>query len=515
MPRTSESKVLLIAISGTFMVMLDQTIMNTALPHIIAVFNETADRAQLVISAYLMASAISTPTAAFLVERFGIKRIYLFAQAGFLFGSILCGLSWDASSLITFRILQGLCGGLLSPLAMTFLFTSVPPEDRGEAMALFGIPIMLAPAIGPTLGGYLVDSWSWRMCFYVNVPVVLIAILMGLTWIEDTSKSEVTFDYKGFTLAAVGFSAVLYALSYAPTWHWNDWRIISLVVVGGICILAWVLVELNVKRPLLDLRMFKSFGYSLGIGLTFITTIGLFSLIFLLPLFLQTLRGFTALLSGLMVLSQAIGAMITMPLAGKLYDRLGPRVPAVIGLALTGFATLALQMLDLNMPDNTLRVILFIRGIGIGFAMMPIMTYALSSVPQRMTAQASSLLNVCRTIFGSLGIAFFATLLDTFHKQNVASIIQTVTPNSSMALQFISYAQTVLLQMGLSLQVAHAEAITFLYQYVNLRADITAFQMDYVISAVLVLIGIIPALFLPLGRIKKANGEAGMPAVTD
>ena len=287
---------------------------------------------------------------------------------------------------------------------------------------------------------------------------------MGLAWIEDTPTTDVTFDYKGFTLAAVGFSAFLYALSYAPTWHWNDWRIISLISVGVICILAWILVELNVKKPLLDLRMFKSFGYSLGIGLTFVTTIGLFSLVFLLPLFLQNLRGFTALLSGLMMLPQAIGAMITMPMAGRLYDRLGPRVPAVIGLAMTGLSTLALQMLDLNMPDNTLRMILFIRGMGMGFAMMPIMTYALSAVPQRMTAQASSLLNVCRTIFGSLGIAFFATMLDTFQKQNVASIIQTVTPDSPMAMQWISYVQTLLMQMGYSLQIAHDEAITVLYR---------------------------------------------------
>jgi DHA2 family multidrug resistance protein len=515
MSRISESKVLFIAIAGTFMVILDQTIMNTALPHIMAVFSETPDRAQLVISAYLMAAAITTPTAAFLVERFGIKRVYLFAQAGFLFGSILCGVSWNADSLISCRVLQGLCGGLLSPLAMTFLFTSVPPEDRGEAMALFGIPMMVAPAIGPTLGGYLVDSWSWRMCFYVNVPVVLLAILMGLAWIEDTPKTDVTFDYKGFTLAAVGFSSVLYALSYAPTWHWNDWRIISLISVGTICILAWVLAELNVKKPLLDLRMFKIFGYSLGLGLTFITTIGLYSLVFLMPLFLQTVRGFTAFLSGLMVMPQAIGAMVTMPLAGRLYDRLGPRVPAVIGLATIGVATLYLQMLDLNMPDNTLRMILFIRGMGIGCVTMPVMTYALSSVPQRMTAQASSLLNVCRTIFGSLGIASFATLLDNFQKQNIASIIQTVNPDSSVALHLISYAQTLLMQMGLTLQVARNEAITFLYEYVSLRADITAFQMNYVISAVVVLLGILPAMFLPLGRIKKANGATGVPVLAD
>jgi EmrB/QacA subfamily drug resistance transporter len=353
------------------------------------------------------------------------------------------------------------------------------------------------------------------MCFYVNVPVVLLAILMGLAWIEDTPTTDVSFDYKGFTLAAVGFSAFLYALSYAPTWHWDDWRIISLISVGAICILAWILVELNVKRPLLDLRMFKSFGYSLGIGLTFITTIGLFSLIFLLPLFLQTLRGFTALLSGLMLLPQAIGAMITMPLAGKLYDRLGPRVPAVIGLVMLGVSTLAMHGLDLNMPDNTLRMILFIRGMGMGFAMMPIMTYALSAVPQRMTAQASSLLNVCRTIFGSLGIAFFATMLDTFTKQNVASIIQTVTPNSIVDMSWLAQVQALLMQMGFTLQMAHDEAITLLYQYVSLRANITAFQMDYVISAVVVLLGVLPAMLLPFGRIKKDAGEAAIPGMVE
>ncbi len=515
MPRTSEPKVLLIAIAGTFMVILDQTIMNTALPHIIAVFNETPDRAQLIISAYLMANAISTPAAAFLVERFGIKRIYLFAQCGFLMGSILCGLSWDATSLITFRVLQGLCGGLLNPLAMTFLFTTVPPEDRGEAMALFGIPMMLAPAIGPTLGGYLVDAWSWRMCFYINVPIVLLAVIMGLAWIEDTPTSEVTFDYKGFMLAAIGFSAILYALSYAPTWHWNDWRIISLMTAGIIGVVAWALTELYSKKPLLDLHMFKSSGYSLGIGLTFVTTVGLFSLVFLLPLFLQDLRGFTALLSGLMILPQAIGSMITMPIAGKLYDRFGPRVPAVVGLAMTGFATLFLQGLDLTMPDNTLRMILFVRGMGIGFAMMPIMTYALSSVPQRMTAQASSLLNVCRTVFASLGIAFFATMLDDFTKQNTASIIQTITPNSIPDMNWLAYVQSALLQMGYSVQIAHDEAISFLYQYVVLRANITAYEMNYMLSAIIVLLGTIPAMFLPFGRIRKGNGASGQPAMIE
>jgi len=508
MPKSSESRVLAVAIIGTFMVILDQTIMNTALPHIMAVFNETADRAQLVVSAYLMATAISTPAAAFLAQRFGIKKVYLFSQVGFLVGSILCGMAWDTASLISFRVLQGLAGGLLNPLAMTFLFLNVPPEDRGTAMAIFGIPMMLAPAIGPTLGGYLVDFWSWRMVFYVNVPVVLIAIAMGISWIEETPTSGTGFDYKGFFLAAVGFSSILYAFSYAPTWHWNDWRIVTLLTVGCACILVWIIVELREKKPLLDLHMFKNGGFSLGIGLTFVTTIGLFSLVFLLPLFLQNLRGFSALLSGLMVLPSVIGSMISMPFAGRLYDRLGPRFPTVLGLVITGVTSLWLQVLDVTTPDDTLRLILFIRGLGVGFAMMPVMTYVLASVPQRMTAQASALLNVSRTIFASLGIAVFATMLDTFQKTNLSMMVQTVTPDSVIALQMLSQLQVYFMQAGMTLQAAQQAAVNLLYQYVNLRASVAAFQMDYVISALVILVGIIPAMFLPFGRIKKNNGPA-------
>ena len=509
MPRTSESKVLLIAIAGTFMVILDQTIMNTALPHIIAVFNETTDRAQLVVSAYLMATAISTPCAAFLADRFGIKRVYIFSQAGFLFGSVLCGIAWDLNSLIAFRIVQGLAGGLLSPLSMTFLYLTVPPEDRGTAMGVFGIPMMLAPAIGPLLGGYLVDFWSWRMVFYINVPVVLGAIALGYAWIEDTPTSSTTFDYKGFILAAAGFSSILYAFSYAPTWHWDDWRIVTLLVVGIVCVLAWVVVELREKKPLLDLRMFKNPGYALGIGLTFVTTIGLFSLVFLLPLFLQTLRGLRAFDSGLMTLPQAVGAMIMMPVAGKIYDKVGPRI-AVIGLLLTGLCSLWLQVLDVTTPDDTLRWILFFRGMGMGLSMMPIMTYALSSVEQKMTSQASSLLNVCRTLFGSMGIAVFATLLDSFTKTNMAKMVQTVTPDSPMALRIISQIQVYLMQYGFSIDLAHNEAIVLTYEAIYQRAAITAFEMNYVIGAVIVLLGVIPAMFLPFGRMKKGDAAVNI-----
>ena len=497
MPAKSVYKVLLVAIAGSFMVALDQTIMNVALPHIIAVFNETTDRAQLVVSAYLMATAISTPAAAFLASRFGIKKVYMFSQGAFLLGSVLCGVAWDLQALIAFRVLQGLSGGLLMPLSMTFLFNNVPPEERGTAMGIFGIPILLGPAIGPTLGGYLVDVWSWRMVFYVNVPVVLAALAIGYLWIEDTPTTISSFDYKGFALAAAGLSAILYGLSYAPSWHWNDWRIITLLSGGGACVLAWIIIELREKKPLLDLTMFKYGGFSLGIGLSFVTTVGLFSLEFLLPLFLQNLRGFSALHSGLMVLFQALGAMVTMPISGRLYDKIGPRIPAIAGLVLTGLTSLWMQNIDIFTPDDALRMVLFIRGMGLGLAMMPVMTYALSAVPEKMTTQASSLMMVCRTLFASLGVAVFATMLDNFQKTNLAMMVQTVTPDSAIALRVISQIQVYLMQSGIAADTARNQAVVFLYQFVSLRSSVTAFETDYVIGAILLLVSIIPAMLLP------------------
>lgn len=516
MPNTSESKVLLVAISGSFMVILSQTIVNVALPHIMAVFNVTADHAQLVISAYIMATAIATPAAAFLCDRFGIKKIYLISQVTFLIGSILCGLSWDANSLIAFRMLQGIGGGLLVPITMTFLFTNVPAEERGRAMAIFGIPMMLGPGIGPTLGGYLVDYWNWRLCFYVNIPVILLSILLGVLWIEETPTTPAGFDFNGFASAAIGFSCILFALSYAPSWGWDDTRIVVLLIVGSLSLIAWIIIELRAKLPLLDLRLFEHSGFSLSIGLTFITTIGLFSAVFLMPLFLQNLRGLSAMHAGMMMIPSVLGSMLSMPVSGHLYDHMGPRIPSVVGLTIMFFSTLELNVVDVTTPDSHLAWILFIRGVGMGLAMMPIMTYGLASVPQRMTTQASSLLNVWRSIFASLGIAIFATLLDHFQKTNYDVMAQTLTPDSIEAMRILSAAQIAGMQSGLTLEAARQSGIYLLYQYVMLRSSVTAFQMDYTISAVLIFISIFTAFLLPSGNVMKGApaAENGPPPAT-
>jgi EmrB/QacA subfamily drug resistance transporter len=505
-------KIVIVAIAGTFMMMIDATIVNIALPHILAVFNETLDKMQFVTSAYLMAMAVSAPLATYLMAKLGVKRVYIASLVFFLIGSMLCGLAWNTNSLIICRIIQGFSSGILMPLAMTLIFTNVPAEGRGTAMGIFGIPMVLAPAIGVTLGGYLVEYLDWRWCFYVNVPVVIAAVIISVIWIKDTPKdATLPLDSSGFILAALGFGSLLYALTYAPSWGWGDMRTLSLLGASLICLISWVVVELKIKIPLLDLRVFKFKGYSLGMFLTFITTLGLFSAMLLLPLFLQNIRGLGAFQAGVLMIPQAAGSMLGSIVGGRLYDRFGPRPPVILGLLIAGYMTWKLSSLEVTTPDNAFMIIIGLRGIGIGLAMMPVMTFALAEVPVELTSAASTINNVLRSIFGGLATAIFASLLTSYEKFNLGVMVQTLTPDSAMTLKVMSTAQVYLQQTGLSLLAARQEATLLLYQMTALRAYVLAFQKVFLIGAVVLFIAIVPALFLyHNGQRKKKPGVTSM-----
>jgi DHA2 family multidrug resistance protein len=507
-------KVLIVAIGGTFMMMLDSTIVNIALPHILSVFNDTIDRVQFITSAYLTAMAVSAPLATFLMSRFGVKRIFIGAEVGFLIGSMLCGLSWNTDSLIVFRVVQGFSGGVLMPLAMTLIFTNVPPEERGTTMGFFGAPMVLAPAIGVTLGGYLVEYWSWRWCFYVNLPIVSLAVIASIAWLRDTPKTaQLPLDIKGFVLAAAGFALLLYALTYAPTWGWRDIRTIGLVAASLTSLAVWTVVELRVDKPLLDLRVFKFRGYTLGTLMTFVTTLGLFSAMLLLPLFLQNIRGLGAFRAGLLMVPQAIGVMIGSMVGGRVYDKGGARPPVIVGLLLAGYATWKLSALDVMTPDSTLMTIITFRGIGVGLAMMPVMTFALAEVPAELVSAASTISNVLRSVFGGLSTAVFASLLSYYQKANVATLTQTATPDSGSTLGVLSMAQVALQKAGMSLQAAHQGAIALLYQATALKGAVLAFDKVFVIGAVILGLGVLPALLLHHGAQARKSGQAAIAPV--
>jgi len=504
-----EIELLAVIVLGTFMYALDGTIMNIALPNIMAVFNETPDRAQLVVSAYTLASAIAMAASAFLVDRFGIKKVYIASLVGFLVGSMLCGLAWSSNTLIFFRILQGAAGGLLMPCSMAMFVIFIPVEKRGIAMAFQAIPMMLGPALGPIVGGYLVTYWNWRYCFYLNLPFMLIAIPLAFAWLRETPIIIKRFDLKGFIFISIGLSCILYALSYAPTWHW-DQRVIGLLVAGSIAMAVWAILALRTESPVLDVRLFKIGQFTLSVALIATIVAAMFTVIFLAPLFLQNLRGLNAMNAGLLLFSNAIGMMIAMPIVGMLYARIGVRVPVIAGLAIMAFTGLWLQNMDTTTSDIVFQWVMFLRGVGCGFAMVPIFSYALSIAPPQLSTQGSSMINVVQSVCMALAVALFATLLDHFQKTDLAIIVQSTTPDSPLMLNLLSQIQGRLMQSGQTAEAAYQAAVVLLYQYFSLQSAITAFQKDFVLTAILSFTGIVPSMFLPHGPVKHEGGTAMM-----
>ncbi len=367
-------------------------------------------------------------------------------------------------------------------------------------MAIFGIPVMIAPALGPIIGGYLVTYWSWRLCFYVNIPVIAAALLVAQAWLGNTQVSLKSFDLLGFILGAIGLGSILYAFSYVSTWHWNDWRIITLLIVGTIFLVSWILIELRQSQPLLDMRIFKNWTFTLSAVLFSSVIAAFYAVIFLIPLFLENLRGLNAMQTGMLLVSSSIGTIVAMVLCSAMYQRFGPRLPVILGLALMGITGLWLQNMDTTTSDVIFQWMMFWRGLGAGLSMMPAMNCALSSVPENMSAQASSTINVIQQVTISMIVAIFATLLDNFQKTSYAVMIQTATMNSSAILSWVSYIQASLMQAGQTAEVAYQTALAALYEYFILRSTITAFQKDFFIIGLLSLISILPSFLLPHGR---------------
>src|ERR1700716_3601763 len=399
-------QVLLCTVVGTFMVMLDQTVVNIALPKITTVFGVGVHETQLVITSYMLALAVIMPATGYLSDTFGTKRLYMITMALFTGGSLLCGLAWNNPSLVAFRIVQGLGGGMMMPLGMTMLFKVVPPQQRNTIMGFFGLPLMLAPVLGPTWGGYLVEYIDWRVIFTLNVPIGALGLFMGLTLLRETDiVPGLKFDLRGFALSAIGFSALLLGLSDAATEGWMSTAVLTRLVIGVVALSLWVWVELTDEHPLLELRLFLVPAFTLSSLVSFVLTIGMFGGMLMLPLFLQNLRGLGAAETGVILISQVLPMTVAMPLVGRLVDKVGARVMILIGLPLLALTTWQMGALDLTTSDTTIKLWLAGRGCAMGLVMMPSMTAGLNAVAMHLMSRASSMTNVMRQGFGGFAAA--------------------------------------------------------------------------------------------------------------
>ncbi len=494
-------------IFGTFMVIMDATVVNVALPTLRTVFatsgGASIGQVQWVISGFVLAIGIVTPMAGLLADRFGIKRVYLLSLLGFTLASALCGFAPNLLLLILFRILQGLAGGSALPLGTALLFSAFPPEERGLAFGVFGIPLVVAPALGPVIGGALVEYANWRYIFFVNVPIGLLGVSIGW-WLLRESKREghVPIDYVGAILSFIAFGGILFGLSSgAPqgdtgaassgssgvsstglttaAGNWGTWQVILSLSVGAIALVVFIIWELHKKdEALLDVRLFRRPTFTIANVIGWISVIAFFGAEFLLPLYLQILRGLTPLQTGLLLLPLAISSGILSPFIGRLQDMIGPRLLVAVGFGLLIINTWQFSLLSLTESYGYIAFLLVLRGVALAFVLQPTLLAALSGISPRALPRASSLVNASRSIFQSLGVALLATILATT-TANLLSAFQPPKPPSVPPPA--NYPQIV------------QQAATEAFQHAFLQGLSNAYFLTFVVAAAAFVI----ALFLP------------------
>ena len=400
-------------ILGSFMSILDVTIVNVALPTFGRVFETSLQSLQWIITGYMLASAAVIPVAGWLSDRFGSKRVYLVALVLFTAGSVLCAVATTAPMLIFFRVLQGLGGGMLMPVGMSMLYRLAPPEKRGAVMGFFGIPMLLGPALGPVISGWLLEYASWPWIFLINLPIGAVAVLIGMRSLPSfaAERSDARLDMAGLVLGPIAFSALTYGISESTEYGWTGLPTVIGVSIGLAALAAFIVRELSTRQPLLELRVFKSRDFTLAILTQWLMISGMFGTFFLIPVFLQQIGGYSPLQTGLITLPNALVAACTMPIGGRIFDRFGARPAVLVGMTIVIVSFVMLTGISVTTTAFDLLLPLAVMGAGMGMAMMPLGTHVLGSAPRDLVSRVTSLTGACQNVVSSLAIASFATLL--------------------------------------------------------------------------------------------------------
>ncbi|GCE24327.1 DHA2 family efflux MFS transporter permease subunit [Dictyobacter kobayashii] len=490
-------RVLATVVTGLFMVILDSTVINVALKTLQQHYSVSTSEAQWVISLYTLALGIATPLSGFLGDRFGIKRIYLSGLVLFVVGSILCGLAPSLTLLIAARAIQGIGGGISLPLGTALLFRAFPPRERGAAFGIFGIVLVFAPAIGPLLGGWLVDNNLLSWIFFLNIPIGIIGLTIGTLFLHEAPGSaKIRADIPGIILSALGFGAILFATSIAGEQGagWTDIRVIAGLVIGLLALALFAVVELRSPDPLLDLRLYGIPSFAIANVASMVGTIALFGAEFLLPLYLQILRGQTAFQAGLILLPLAIASAFSSFISGRITDRIGPRVPIVIGFLLIAYNTFQLSEITIDTSINFIIFLLVLRGIAVGLIIQNSQVAALLDVPMARLNRATPLVQATRQTMQSIGVAVLATIL--------TSAITLSMPRNIPSGADLSKLPPAVRQA----------ALNGIHQFQN--QYITGLQHAYLATFAIAVVAILLSLFLPgwPGKYQTSSKKAA-PAV--
>ncbi|WP_239635506.1 DHA2 family efflux MFS transporter permease subunit [Paenibacillus sp. H1-7] len=502
---------LIAIILATFVSVLSSSLVNVALPKLSSVFGVPTSTIQWVVTGFMLASAVVIPASGFLASRFGTKSVLLLSVIGFTIGSLLCGIAWNDSSLIAFRIFQGLTGGFIMPVGMTVMYTIVPRNQIGLAMGIWGVAAMVAPALGPTLGGYLIQYYSWRTLFFLNVPVGVVAAIACYVLLKESPKNTtLKFDILGAICSVVFFGSLLLALSKGQTEGWTSLYIVSLFYLSAVSLALLIWAEFTVKEPLLNLRVFKNIKFSASTLTAGLVMMAMMGGTFLMPIYLQNVQSMTALDSGILLLPQSVAMALMMPISGKLLTKMGIMPLGIIGLLILGVTTYELHSLTADTSHLWINVVLTIRGFGIGLCMMPISTVGMADIPKEQIKDASPLSNVFRQVMSSMGIAILTTIMSSRQYSHFYRITENVPSYSDTANQFISGISASLIQGGIDSATAAATGASYLAGLMQKEAMVRSIADTFYVSAIPAFI-CIPLIFLLRDKKKAADAPAAAP----
>jgi EmrB/QacA subfamily drug resistance transporter len=447
---------LIAIVVGIFMVILDGTAVNVALPKLQEEFNlPNLSLVQWTVIGYALAQAAVIPLAGWLSDRFGAKKIFLISVGLFTIGSGLCALANSVEMLITFRIIQGLGGGVVVPIAMAFIYRLSPPGKVGAVMGMMGIPILLGPALGPVVAGWLVEYHSWQWIFMINLPIGVIGVFLGIRTLPNIQRQTVaSLDALGMILGPVAFAALVYGVSSGGVdpvtgkSTWMDADTLAGIGIGIVALILFIIVETRKQNPLLELRVFRAGNFTKGIIVQWISQIAMFGTMFLVPLFLQQAHGFSPLKTGLIMLPQAIASGVFMPIGGKLSDRFGARPLVIGGMVLTILAALLLSNISGDSGAASVMLPLALLGAGMGLFMMPLNNHLIQSAPQNLVGRVTSLTNAAQQVMMSFAIAILMTISSTKLKNLMGDPSNQGVDKKFLLADSFSYTFLILLGIG-------------------------------------------------------------------
>lgn len=496
----SRGKILAALLFGMFIAILNQTLLNVALPKINTEFNISASTGQWLMTGFMLVNGILIPITAYLFNKYSYRKLFLVALVLFTIGSLICAISMNFPIMMVGRVLQAIGAGVLMPLGSIVIITIYPPEKRGAAMGTMGIAMILAPAIGPTLSGYIVQNYHWNVMFYGMFIIGIIAILVGFVWFklyQYTTNPKA--DIPGIIFSTIGFGALLYGFSEAGNKGWGSVEIETMFAIGIIFIILFVIRELRMKAPMLNLEVLKFPTFTLTTVINMVVMMSLYGGMILLPMYLQNLRGFSALDSGLLLLPGSLIMGLLGPFAGKLLDTIGLKPLAIFGIAVMTYATWELTKLNMDTPYMTIMGIYVLRSFGMAFIMMPMVTAAINALPGRLASHGNAFLNTMRQLAGSIGTAILVTVMTTQTTQHLSAFGEELDKTNPVVQDHMRELAS---QYG-----GQEGAMKVLLQFVNKLSTVEGINDAFIVATIFSVIALVLCLFLQSNKKAKATAQ--------